>query len=118
MIYDPETLTYNDHNRRVTDLQECTRVTMPKPLPVQEEAKIELRRELHERIYEEYRKEFCTDRGDQKTNLREDEIRGIKKLRTRVQEGKSVVMKTDKSGKMCISTKERRTAYWRRQNNI
>ena len=34
MIYDPETLTYNDHNRRVTDLQECSRVTLPKPLSI------------------------------------------------------------------------------------
>ena len=54
MIYDPENLTYNDHNRRVTDLAECTRVTLPKPLPIQEEAKIELRREVHSKIFDEY----------------------------------------------------------------
>ena len=107
MIYDPEHLTYNDHNRRATDLAECTRVTLPKPLPIQEEAKIELRREMHNRIYQEYIKEFCNEHGDQKTNLTEGEKRGIKKIKTRVQEGKSIVMKTDKSGKMCISTREK-----------
>ena len=107
MIYDPETVTYNDHNRRVTDLQECSRVTLPKPLPIQEEAKVEIRREMHNRIYSQYIKEFCNENGDQKTNLSEDETRGIKKLKKRVEEGGGVVMKTDKSGKMCISTKEK-----------
>ena len=107
MIYDPETLIYNDHNRRVTDLQECSRVTLPKPLPIQEEAKIELRREMHDKIYAQYIKEFCNDKGDQKTNLSDEEIRGIKKIKKRVDEGGGVVMKTDKSGKMCISTKEK-----------
>ena len=107
MIYDPETVTYNDHNRRVTDLQECSRVTLPKPLPIQEEAKIEIRREMHNRIYSQYIKEFCNENGDQKTNLTEDETRGLKKLKKRVEEGGGVVMKTDKSGKMCISTKEK-----------
>ena len=38
-----ESLTCNDHNRRVTDLAECSRVT----LPIKEEAKIEVRREMH-----------------------------------------------------------------------
>ena len=107
MIYDPENLTYNDHNRRVTDMDECSRVTLPKPLPIQEEAKIEIRREMHSKIFNDYVKEFCNERGEQKSNLREEEQKGIKKLQKRVQEGKGVVMKTDKSGKMCICTREK-----------
>ena len=33
-IYDPITNTYDDRKRRVTDLAECSRVTLPKPLGV------------------------------------------------------------------------------------
>ena len=107
MIFDPENLIYNDHNRRVTDLDECSRVTLPKPLPIQDEAKIEMRREMHDKIYKEYIKEFCNEKGEQKSNLTDGEQKGIRKLRKRVQDGKSVIMKTDKSGKMCICTREK-----------
>ena len=33
-IYDPSKKEYDDRNRRVTDLKECSRVTLPKPLDV------------------------------------------------------------------------------------
>ena len=41
-IYDPVENTYDDRKRRVTDLPECNRVTLPKPLRVQREAEIEI----------------------------------------------------------------------------
>ena len=82
-----ETLIYNDQNMRLTDLEECSGVILPKPLPIQEEAKIELRREMHDKIYTQYIKEFCNDKGDQKTNRSDEEIRGIKKIKKRVDEG-------------------------------
>ena len=43
-VFDPIQKIYNEQKRRVTDLPECGRVTLPKPLPVSEEALIELRR--------------------------------------------------------------------------
>ena len=57
---------------------------------------------MHERIYDEYRKVFCNEKGEQKTNLKDEEMRGIKKIKMRVKDKNSIVMKTDKSGKMCI----------------
>ena len=34
--YDPISGVYDDTKRRVTDLKECSRVTLPRPLPVVE----------------------------------------------------------------------------------
>ena len=62
---------------------------------------------MHNKIYSQYIREFCDDNGEQETNLSEEETSGLKKLKKRVEEGRGVVMKTDKSGKMCISTKEK-----------
>ena len=79
---------------------------MPRPLPTKHEAFIEIRRDVHEKIYNTYRQEFCNKNGDQKTNLAEQEQRGLKKLQKRIKEDSLVVLKTDKSGKFATTTKE------------
>ena len=99
--FDPETRTYDDQNRRVTDLQECARVTLPRPLPTKHEAFIEIRRDVHAKIYNQYRQEFCNKNGEQKSNLTEQEQRGLKKLQKRIQEDNLIIIKTNKSGKFC-----------------
>jgi hypothetical protein len=104
--FDPVRKVYDDRKRRVTDLQECSRVTLPKPLPTKEEALIEMRQEIHGKIYEEYRQEFCSKEGDQKPNLTEAEAAGLKSLQKRMKEGELVIMKTDKSSKFCVTTRE------------
>ena len=53
-VYDPGTRTFDDRNRKATDLQECARVTLPKPLCTKHEANIEMRRGNTEKIYNEY----------------------------------------------------------------
>ena len=104
--YDPETRTYNDQNRRVTDIQECSRVTLPRPLPTKQEAFIEIRRDVHSKIYREYRQEYCNKKGEQHTNLTEQEQRGLKKLQKRIKENNLVILKTDKSGKFATTNLE------------
>ena len=96
---------YDDRKRRVTDLQECSRVTLPKPLPVTEEAMIELRREVHSSVYEEHRKRRTKD-GEQQKNMSEIEVRGLRSLLLRIGKGEIIIMKTDKSGKFCIVSVE------------
>ena len=64
---------YDARKRRVTDLKECARVTLPKPLTVTEEAKIELRREIYRKKYSEH-KEVKTKNGEQISNLTPAEI--------------------------------------------
>ena len=106
-IYDPLEKKYDDRNRRVTDLPECSRVTLPRPINIVREAQIESRRELHNKIYQDYRKEFCNERGEQETDLTKEELRGLTSLKKRIKKGELVVMKTDKSGKFSITTREK-----------
>ena len=103
--FDPIGKIYDDRKRRVTDLQECNRVTLPKPLPVSEEALIEMRREIHSRIFKDHREEF-TNNGEQRSNLTDIEIRGLRSLLRRMRLGELIIMKTDKSGKFCIVSVE------------
>ena len=64
----------------MTDLVECTRVTLPKPLSTVREAQIEVRRELHDKVFQEFRREHCNQKEEQKTNLTEQEKRGLNSL--------------------------------------
>ena len=54
-IFDPIAKVYDDRKRRVTDLKECSRITLPKPLPPAQEAALEIRRNSQQKIYEKYR---------------------------------------------------------------
>ena len=109
-VFDPIGRTYDERRRRVTDLAECSRVTLPRPLSVIREAEIENRRSLHDKIYQEYRAEKCNDKGEQENNLTWEEKKGLKSLMQRVSKGEILVMKTDKSGKMSVTTRDRRWA--------
>ena len=60
-VYDSEKRIYDERKQKVTDLKECSRIYLPKPLEVVKEAQLEMRRELHSKISEEYRKEKCDD---------------------------------------------------------
>ena len=82
-------------------MTECGRVTLPKPLTVSEEALIELRREIHNKTYGKYWKEFTLN-GEQVENLTDKEIRGLRSILRRIRAGELLVIKTDKSGKFCI----------------
>ena len=106
-IYDPEERKYDDRNRRATDLVECSRITLPRPLNIIREAQIENRREIHNRIFQEYRKEFCPSNGEQESGLTDEEKKGLRTLQKRIKKGEIVALKTDKSGKFSIATREK-----------
>ena len=59
-VFDPVGQVYDERKRRVTDLRECNRITLPKPLPEIMEAKIEVRRDFQKDIFEYYRRENCS----------------------------------------------------------
>ena len=105
-VYNPETKEYDEGRWRVTDMPECARVTLPKPLKVVKEAEIEMRREIHNKISKEFRREKCDENGSQEDNLTKQERRGIRSLLKRREEGEIVIVLTDKSGKLCVMTKE------------
>ena len=102
----PVNKIYNDRKRRVTDLPECSRVTLPKPLPTSEEALIEIRRGIHGKIVNTFRQEHCNKKGEQRPNITEQEQKGLESLVKRIHQEDLIVMKTDKSGKFCITTRE------------
>ena len=94
-VYDSENRIYDERKQKVTDLKECSRIYFPKPLEVVKEAQLEMRRELHSKISEEYRKEKCDDKGRQEKNLTAEEDRGLRKLEKRKLEDEIVVINTD-----------------------
>ena len=103
--FDPQLRVYDARKKRVTDLKECARITLPKPLSPSEETKLEVRREAHLSIYESYREEN-TRSGKQKSNLTRSEEAGLKTLQERVKKGEIVIMKTDKSSRFVVTTPE------------
>ena len=102
MTFDPIHKIYDARLRRVTDLDECSRVTLPRPLPPKEENLIEIRRNIHSKIYRVYRQEKCKKNGEQVSNLTEEQEKGLKTLKKKMQDEEIVILKTDKSGKLCV----------------
>ena len=82
-VYNPETREYDERRWRVTDMPECTRIHLPRPLEVKREAEIELRRETHARASRQYRERNCDEKGEQMDNLTQQERRGLKSLEKR-----------------------------------
>ena len=105
-VFDPETKEYDARRRRVTDLQECSRVTLPKPLSAENEAKLELRKATQMEIFKEYLAKNTDKKNDQKSNLTRQEQEGLKTLQKKIKEGDLVVLKTDKSSKFTVTNKQ------------
>ena len=105
-VYDPEDKSYDERKMRVTDMQECTRIHLPKPLGIKREAEIELHREAHKKVSEGYRKEKCDDKDNQEDILTKQERRGLKSLEKRKKDGEIIITMTDKSSKLCIMKRE------------
>ena len=106
-VFDPITNEFDERKRRATDLVECARVTLPRPLSTVREAETEMMREIHERIYQEYRAEHCSVKGDQESNLTEQERKGMISLMGRIKKENLIVMRTDKSGKLCVTSEDK-----------
>ena len=105
--YDPIRLELDLKKRKVTDLKDNSRIILPKPLRVTEEAKISIRGEAFEKVFKEYVNENCDKKGKQEPNLSKSQMRGISKLKKRVKEGEIVIMESDKSGKLSVATTEK-----------
>ena len=105
-IFSPEDKEMDFRNKRVTDLKENSKVHLPKPLSASQEAKIEVRREKWNQVHFEYKKENCNDKDEQKSNLTIVQRKGLAKLLKLIREGVLLVLLTDKSGKLAVSTVE------------
>ena len=105
LVLDPETRTYDARKMKVTNLRENTRITLPRPLKPIHEAMIEVRRKEYNRVFDEYRGKESKKRK-RVTNLTEEESKGVKSLKSRIEKDEIVVLKTDKSSKLTIMNKE------------
>ena len=105
-VYDPVEGIYDDRKKRATDLQECSKITLPKPLPPEYEAALEMRRNAQNKIYNKYIEKNCNKKGEQTSNLTKSEKEGIRKLAKRRKDQEVVIMNTDKSGRFVITTLE------------
>ena len=105
-VFNPMDKSYDARKLRVTDLEINTRVTLPKGLPSNHEAWIEVRREKYAQVCTEYIGKNCSNKGEQKQNLTKDELKGLIKLKKRIKEGDVLVMCTDKSNKFAITDRE------------
>ena len=104
-IFNPVEKVFDDRKRRVTDLRECSRVTLPKPLKEKDEALVEIRREVIGNIFEGFRDANCK-KDMQKSNLEKDEAEGLESLLKKIQKRDIIVLKTDKSGKFMVVSQE------------
>ena len=59
-VFDPSDKKYDARKRKVTDLRECARITLPKPLTAEQEAQLETSRNTQQEIFQEYRQEWST----------------------------------------------------------
>ena len=105
-VFNPVDKKYDSRKRRVTDLRECTRITLPKPLSAEEEALLESRRSSQQEIFKEYIAKNTDKNGVQKSNLTREESQGLKSLMKKISSRSLIVMKTDKSSKFVVTTEE------------
>ena len=106
-FYDPEENTYDYRKKRVTDIRENSRVTLPRPVLEIQEAGIAMRRERVNSIAAEYIRENCNEKNEQEPNLTVGEAKGLKSLQRRIKEREIVVMSTDKSCKLAVTTMDK-----------
>ena len=105
-IYNPVEKILDLRKRRVTDMKENSKVYLPKPLPVIEEANIAIRRDKYEQTFKEFVEEKCSKKGEQKSNLSPQQRNGLKKLQKRVADGELIIVLTDKCGRFAVADVE------------
>ena len=60
-------------------------MNLPKALDNQDEALIEMRKNMVGKIYNEYRNAHCDKKDNQQNNLTEEEMEGLESLHKRIQ---------------------------------
>ena len=103
--FDQDNSTIDMRKKRVSDLKSNSRVILPKPLDAKREAFIAVRKEQWLKVFREFIAEKAPE-GKQNDNLTKKQKVGLAKLKKRIKDGEIVVLQTDKSGKLCITTLE------------
>ena len=104
-VFDEINKTLDFRKLKVTDMKDNPRVVLPSPRPPGEEAALTAKEQLWNEAVEDYARKKCNN-GRQKSNMTRQEEIGTKKLQERKKRGEIVMVPTDKSGKMSVSTRE------------
>ena len=105
-----ENNTLNFSKKRVTDMKGCRRVYVPGPC--EKESKLQCLINSLEDIVEKAAKEeklkhqSCPPTGVSRNVLNEKQMRGKEKILKREKAGECVLCRTDKSGKLCLVSKD------------
>ena len=113
--------------RRVTDLPENNRVTLPKETTPKIENELGMLREIVMREFHKLKGELEEDEKRRKVpvekrknqegrNLTKQQREGLKKLKKRIGDKEVIVLKTDKSGKITLADREKYLAMGRKLN--
>ena len=68
-VYDPLEKIFDHAKKRVTDLAENAKVSLPKPCDALTESSIELMKQKVMETFKKYRRKKCNERGEQVSNL-------------------------------------------------
>ena len=105
-VFDPVEKIYDSRRRRVTDLKECSRIPLPRPLSTDQEATLELRKRTQLEVFSEYMTKYTDKNGRQESNLTQEEEAGLKSLQKKISKGQVIIIKTDKSSKFAATQEE------------
>ena len=103
--YNHQNNSYDGRKARITDYAENASVNLPGPASPQLEAELALRSDLFRKVTQEYKlQKEITDK--QRPNLTPEQNRGLKLIKKRIKEGEYLVLKSDKSNKFVILSRE------------
>ena len=107
MIFNSDDKSLNFARKRVTDIKGNSRVILPKKVKNFDlEARLEMFRTECMGTFKQFMSENCGKYGKQKSNLTKAQLKGLKSLKTRIENAEIVVLPTDKTGNFAIMTCE------------
>jgi hypothetical protein len=83
-VFDPGEKVFDLRKQRVTDMEDNSRVSLPRPLTSGDEANIEMRRNVYKKLEADYVREKSTEKREQPSNLTKSQERGLKSLQKRI----------------------------------
>ena len=106
-VYDETNNQVDFKKARVTDFQSCRRITVPEPEDEDTEVVFAAMKEEIVGMTKAVMAEICDDKGNiLKQNISTEEMKALANLQKRVNEGEILVVPTDKSGRLSVTTKE------------
>ena len=107
-VYNEPAGTMDFTKQTVTGLPTCRRIFVPGPASDHVEITLAHIKQGIDLITDKYIKDNCDSKGNQKaSNLSKDEVAGLKSLKKRVADNEILIVPTDKTGKITVTTPER-----------